>query len=154
MGSEHWRKWDSNQLRSQLGREGQEEKDHRYRSHAVPQDCLPTIQERFPCRPTQGSPRRPRGVNGGNKNGFLFFYFGCAIGTTDSGKTQGSWFTGAQWWILENNFQAWTEKVCGWAMWKNVVCLLACELRTGFRCITSTTIPMAFSWCFQFLLGR
>lgn len=40
----------------QLVREGQEEKDHRYRPHALPQDRVPTIQERIPARSTQGRP--------------------------------------------------------------------------------------------------
>lgn len=41
----------------QLGREGQAQKDRRYRPHALPQGRLQAIQERFPGRPAQGRAR-------------------------------------------------------------------------------------------------
>jgi hypothetical protein len=39
---------------SQLGREGQEKKDHRYRPHALIEARLPQVQQRLPLRHPQG----------------------------------------------------------------------------------------------------
>lgn len=48
----------------QLGREAEAKKDHRYRPHALPQGCLPKVQERLPDRPAQErSWRQQVGVN-------------------------------------------------------------------------------------------
>jgi hypothetical protein len=41
----------------QLGREGQEEKDHWFRPHAVPEDRPPQVQQRLPDRYPQGRSR-------------------------------------------------------------------------------------------------
>ena len=42
----------------QLGREGQEEKDHWFRPHAVPQDRQPQVHQRLPDWRAQGCPWR------------------------------------------------------------------------------------------------
>lgn len=41
---------------SQLGREGQEKKDHRYRPHALIEARQPQVQQRIPHRHPQGRP--------------------------------------------------------------------------------------------------
>lgn len=50
----------------QLEREGQAEKDHRYRPHAIPQHRYPQVQERLPDRHPQGLARHQQrhGING------------------------------------------------------------------------------------------
>jgi len=40
----------------QLEREGQEKKDHRFRTHSLPQDCRPQVCQRFPKWSTKGFP--------------------------------------------------------------------------------------------------
>lgn len=47
----------------QLVREGQAQKDHRYRPHAIPLYHLPALQERLPDRHSQGCPRSPEGID-------------------------------------------------------------------------------------------
>lgn len=46
----------------QLVREGQAQKDHRYRPHAIPLHHLPALQERLPDRHPQGRPRPREGI--------------------------------------------------------------------------------------------
>jgi hypothetical protein len=57
---------------SQLGREGQAKEDHRYRPHAIPQDRLPQVQQRFPRRRTrrcQGPCRCKEGLSASAEGG-------------------------------------------------------------------------------------
>lgn len=58
---------------SQLGREGEEKKDHRLRPHAIPEARTPQVQQRFPEGHTQGreGPGEPGGLedDGGKRSG-------------------------------------------------------------------------------------
>lgn len=51
----------------QLVREGQAQKDHRYRPHAISVDHLPTIQERLPRRHPRERPRPYQAISDENR---------------------------------------------------------------------------------------
>jgi hypothetical protein len=63
----------------QLGREGQEEKDNRYRSYALHEDRPEIVQERIPEGCTKGRERPNREAERSLSEGSLCYGFGGVI---------------------------------------------------------------------------